>query len=235
MPIALRKGGLVRGFGSLQLAPQLLDQQADEAGLGEARLPGLLGRSGQKLTGLVLLALAQRDPAPLARMEDLEDSEVRLELLPELSSGSLHPALDEKHPGEGSVRQGARRDVVSGTCELDRLLRMDQHPASLDGPGGEKGDSTLADLVAEDEADLPGDRLERRVLAERVEEALDTLSEKEQRILRQRFGLDGVDPRSLESIGRDYGVTRERIRQIELKALAKLRSLRRRHYLEDFA
>jgi len=156
----------------------------------------------------------------------------KLDMLGQIRS---HRRQLERELGRDPTRGELAKALELPIEELDRLLRMDQHPASLDVPVGEKGDSTLADLVAEDEADLPGDRLERRVLAERVEEALDTLSEKEQRILRQRFGLDGVDPRSLESIGRDYGVTRERIRQIELKALAKLRSLRRRHYLEDFA
>ena len=119
--------------------------------------------------------------------------------------------------------------------EVDEHLRMTRPTASLDMPVGEDGDATLSDIVPAINAPQPGDRLDVIDLGTQVQAALSYLTAKEQDILRQRFGLDGVEPRSLESIGKDYGVTRERIRQIELKSLAKLRSLQRRHLLQDFA
>ena len=118
--------------------------------------------------------------------------------------------------------------------EIDELLGMVRQPSSLDMPVGEDGDSTLSDLVASADEEMPGDALVERSLATRVQRALGTLDPKERRILELRFGFAGEDPRSLESIGKDFGVTRERIRQIEIKALAKLRSLQRRHILQDF-
>ena len=132
--------------------------------------------------------------------------------------------------------RGELADAMELTIEeVDELLGMVRQPSSLDMPVGEDGDSTLSDLVAAQDSEMPGDALEERTLAGRVERALNTLDPKERRILELRFGFAGEDPRSLESIGKDFGVTRERIRQIEIKALAKLRSLQRRHILQDFA
>ncbi len=119
--------------------------------------------------------------------------------------------------------------------ELDEHLQMVRPTARLDMPVGEDGDATLSDIVPDVNSEMPGDRLENAAMHERVHEALGTLTEKEQDILRQRFGLDGHEVRSLEAIGADYGVTRERIRQIQLKALRQLGSVQKRHLLEDFA
>jgi len=127
-------------------------------------------------------------------------------------------------------------DAMEMTIEdIDEHLRMTRPTASLDMPVGQDGDATLSDIVPATDAPQPGDRLDKLDLGAQVREALSCLTEKEQDILRQRFGLNGVETRSLEAIGKDYGVTRERIRQIELKSLAKLRSLQRRHLLQDFA
>ena len=119
--------------------------------------------------------------------------------------------------------------------ELDEHLQMVRPTARLDMPVGEDGDATLSDIVPDTRSAMPGDRLENQAMHDRVYQALGTLTEKEQDILRQRFGLDGFEVRSLEAIGADYGVTRERIRQIQLKALNQLGGLQRRHLLEEFS
>ncbi len=137
--------------------------------------------------------------------------------------------------GKAPTRQELADAVEMTIEELDEHLAMTRPTTSLDKPIGEDGDSTLSDIVPAVDAEQPGDRLVEEDLNESVKVALDSLSLKEQDILRQRFGLHGVEQRSLEAIGKDYGVTRERIRQIEIKALAKLRSLQRRHLLADFA
>jgi RNA polymerase primary sigma factor len=152
--------------------------------------------------------------------------------------------INQIHATQKKLRRELRRDptrvevaAAMGLSieEVDELLGMVRPPARLDTPVGEDGDATLSDLVADADCEAPGDSLEADLLAGRVERALSTLDAKERRILELRFGFGGAAPRSLESIGKDFGVTRERIRQIEIKALAKLRSLQRRHILIDFA
>jgi RNA polymerase primary sigma factor len=118
--------------------------------------------------------------------------------------------------------------------ELDEHLRMVREPMSLDRPVGEDGDSTLADIIAGPEQRLPGDALAERTLQEQAARALGTLDAREQRVLRMRYGWDDGDPMSLEKIGQVFGLTRERIRQIEIKALDKLRRAQDEHALGDF-
>ena len=118
--------------------------------------------------------------------------------------------------------------------DLDEHLRMVREPMSLDRPVGEDGDSTLADIIAGPEQALPSDSLTEQTLFEQAQRALDCLDDREQRILRLRYGWDSGDPLSLEKIGRVFGLTRERIRQIEIKALTKLRRAQEGHALGDF-
>ena len=156
----------------------------------------------------------------------------KLEAINRIRSTSKKLARElRRDPTRGEVAEAMELSIE----EVDELLGMVRQPTSLDMPMGEDGNSTLSDLVAAKDEEMPGDTLEERALAGRVERALGTLRPRERRILEARFGFAGEDPRSLESIGKDFGVTRERIRQIEIKALAKLRSLQRRHILEDFA
>jgi RNA polymerase primary sigma factor len=118
--------------------------------------------------------------------------------------------------------------------EVDSLMRMTREPLSLDSPVGEDGDTTLGDFIPHEGVEVPGEGLAETQLHGRTRRALATLTPREEEVLRLRFGIDAHDTRSLESIGKDFGLTRERIRQIEIRALAKLRHSRRRHYLEDF-
>jgi RNA polymerase primary sigma factor len=114
------------------------------------------------------------------------------------------------------------------------IQRIAQDPLSLDSPVGEEDDSNLADFIQDSGADAPAEVAARRMLAEAVEEALGELSEREQEVVRLRFGLVDGTVHTLEEVGREFGVTRERIRQIEAKTLAKLRHPQRSQKLKEF-
>jgi RNA polymerase primary sigma factor len=133
------------------------------------------------------------------------------------------PTLDEL-----SERVGLPPDRVR------EILRISQDPLSLDSPLGEEDDSSLADFIPDLSADTPADMATKKMLVQAVEEALGELSEREQEIVRMRFGLDDGQAKTLEDVGREFGVTRERIRQIEAKTLAKLRHPMRSQKLKEF-
>lgn len=104
------------------------------------------------------------------------------------------------------------------------IQRMAQEPASLESPVGEEEDSSLGDFVADETAEAPGRAADRAMVAQQINSALEHLTPREQKVIRLRFGLDDGRPRTLEEVGRDFGVTRERVRQIEAKAIRKLHS-----------
>jgi RNA polymerase primary sigma factor len=114
------------------------------------------------------------------------------------------------------------------------ILRISQDPLSLDSPVGDEDDSHLADFIEDQHAVMPADVATANSLSEQIMSALDELSDREKEVVRLRFGLDGDQPQTLEEVGRQFGVTRERIRQIESKTLAKLRHPQRRQKLEDY-
>ncbi|MDW3213484.1 MAG: RNA polymerase sigma factor RpoD [Ilumatobacteraceae bacterium] len=114
------------------------------------------------------------------------------------------------------------------------LLRYALDPLSLDSPVGEEDESNLGDFIEDANVDGPADAATRTMLHEAVEQVLGELSEREQEIVRMRFGLDGAQAKTLEEVGREFGVTRERIRQIEAKTLAKLRHPQRSQRLREF-
>jgi RNA polymerase primary sigma factor len=114
------------------------------------------------------------------------------------------------------------------------LLRYAQDPLSLDSPVGEEDESNLGDFIEDANVDGPADAAARAMLHEAVEQVLGELSEREQEIVRMRFGLDGGQAKTLEEVGKAFGVTRERIRQIEAKTLAKLRHPQRSQRLREF-
>ncbi len=104
------------------------------------------------------------------------------------------------------------------------IQRMAQEPASLESPVGEEEDSSLGDFVADETAEAPGRAADRAMVAQQINLALKSLTPREEKVIRLRFGLDDGRPRTLEEVGRDFGVTRERVRQIEAKAIRKLHS-----------
>ncbi|CAN5732659.1 RNA polymerase sigma factor [soil metagenome] len=114
------------------------------------------------------------------------------------------------------------------------IMRISQDPLSLDSPVGETDDSNLSDFIEDTAADAPAEMAARKMLANAVVEALDELSDREKQVVRLRFGLDDGQARTLEEVGKEFGVTRERIRQIEAKTLAKLRNPHRSQKLRDY-
>ena len=114
------------------------------------------------------------------------------------------------------------------------ILKISQEPVSLETPIGEEEDSHLGDFIQDDNVPVPADAAAFTMLKEQLEEVLGTLTEREQKVLRLRFGLDDGRARTLEEVGKEFNVTRERIRQIEAKALRKLRHPNRSRKLKDF-
>lgn len=114
------------------------------------------------------------------------------------------------------------------------IMKISQDPVSLETPIGEEEDSHLGDFIQDDQVAVPADQATFTLLREQLMEALETLTEREQKVLRLRFGLDDGRPRTLEEVGKVFSVTRERIRQIEAKALRKLRHPSRSKKLKDY-
>ncbi|WP_027415838.1 RNA polymerase sigma factor RpoD [Aneurinibacillus terranovensis] len=118
--------------------------------------------------------------------------------------------------------------------KVREIMKIAQEPVSLETPIGEEDDSHLGDFIEDQEALAPSDAAAYELLKEQLEDVLDTLTEREENVLRLRFGLDDGRTRTLEEVGKVFGVTRERIRQIEAKALRKLRHPSRSKRLKDF-
>ncbi len=114
------------------------------------------------------------------------------------------------------------------------ILKIAQEPVSLETPIGEEEDSHLGDFIQDENVPVPAEAATYTMLKEQIVEVLTTLTEREQKVLRLRFGLDDGRPRTLEEVGKEFNVTRERIRQIEAKALRKLRHPSRSRKLRDY-
>lgn len=126
-------------------------------------------------------------------------------------------------------------DVLDMPVEKVReIMRVAQEPVSLETPIGEEEDSHLGDFIPDDDAPAPADAASHTLLKEQLSEVLDTLTPREEKVLRLRFGLEDGRSRTLEEVGKEFDVTRERIRQIEAKALRKLRHPSRSKKLKDF-
>ena len=114
------------------------------------------------------------------------------------------------------------------------ILKISQEPVSLETPIGEEEDSHLRDFIQDDNVPVPAEAAAQTLLKEQLDEVLDTLTEREQKVLRLRFGMNDGRARTLEEVGKEFDVTRERIRQIEAKALRKLRHPSRSRKLRDY-
>ena len=134
----------------------------------------------------------------------------------------------EPTPEEISEEMGMPVDRVR------EILKISQEPVSLETPIGEEEDSHLGDFIQDDNVPVPAEAASFTLLREQLVEVLGTLTEREQKVLRLRFGLDDGRARTLEEVGKEFNVTRERIRQIEAKALRKLRHPSRSKKLRDF-
>ncbi|TME32872.1 MAG: sigma-70 family RNA polymerase sigma factor [Chloroflexi bacterium] len=141
----------------------------------------------------------------------------------------------QREPTEGEVDERESQGPQSVSPEKVReIMKVSQEPVSLETPIGEEEDSHLGDFIPDLASVAPADAASHQLLKEQVEGVLDSLTPRERRVLQLRFGLEDGRSRTLEEVGRDFNVTRERIRQIEAKALRKLRHPSRSRKLKDY-
>ena len=136
--------------------------------------------------------------------------------------------------GKEAIAEELDKKLEIPVDKVKSILEMNQDPISLETPVGSEEDSELGDFVEDDKFLNPYDATTRVLLKEQLDGVLKTLSEREEMVLRYRYGLDDGSPKTLEEVGKIFNVTRERIRQIEVKALRKLRHPSRRKKLEDY-
>jgi RNA polymerase primary sigma factor len=170
-----------------------------------------------------------RDPSVeeiTREMFPIDVEEIRREL-----SDSLGFKLDISHE---LVQDEIRKKVKLSEEKVREILKIAQDPISLETPIGEEEDSHLGDFIEDDAAVAPAEAASSIMLKEKLEDVLHNLTEREKKVLKLRFGLEDGRSRTLEEVGREFGVTRERIRQIEAKALRKLRHPTRSKWLKDY-
>ena len=136
--------------------------------------------------------------------------------------------------GREPLPEEIAREMLISEDKVREIIKIAQEPVSLETPIGEEEDSHLGDFIPDDDAPAPADAAAFMLLKEQLMDVLDTLTPREEKVLRLRFGLDDGRARTLEEVGKDFNVTRERIRQIEAKALRKLRHPSRSRKLKDF-
>ena len=135
---------------------------------------------------------------------------------------------------EGLTAEEIAAELDMPVDKVREILRVAQEPVSLETPIGEEEDSHLGDFIPDDDALAPADAASMLLLKEQLGDVLKTLTPREEKVLSLRFGLEDGHPRTLEEVGKEFNVTRERIRQIEAKALRKLRHPSRSKKLKDF-
>ena len=164
-----------------------------------------------------------REPTP-------EELALELEFLEPEQVAAIRRAWQENRP----LPEDLERALERASAKVQRILRLSQEPISLETPVGSEENSFLGDFIEDDSLPGPVDEASRQLLKEQMEEILKGLSEREREVLRMRFGLDDGISHTLEDVGRRFNVTRERVRQIEAKALRKLRHPLRSRKLRDY-
>ena len=136
--------------------------------------------------------------------------------------------------GREPTTEEVAQELHMEVSKVEEIMKIAQEPVSLETPGGEEEDSHLGDFLPDSDASQPPEEASHTLLHEQLEDVLATLTPREQQVLRMRFGLQDGKPHTLEEVGKEFDVTRERIRQIESKALRKLRHPSRSKKLRDF-
>ena len=136
--------------------------------------------------------------------------------------------------GREATPEEIGRELDLPAEKVREILKLSQEPVSLETPVGEEEDSSLGDFIEDTDAVVPIDAASFILLQEQIEGVLHTLSQREKKVIQLRFGMLDGHPRTLEEVGSEFGVTRERIRQIESKTLSKLRHPSRSQQLRDY-
>ena len=198
---------------------------------GSEKLAELIerGKKKGKLSASELMDVLENLNLESDQMDQLYDSLEALNI-----DISADDALLADLPDDEPAAEEIAEEMSMPVERVREILKISQEPVSLETPIGEEEDSHLGDFIQDDNVPVPADAAAFTMLKEQLEEVLGTLTEREQKVLRLRFGLDDGRARTLEEVGKEFNVTRERIRQIEAKALRKLRHPSRSRKLKDY-
>lgn len=177
-----------------------------------------------------LMRIQRRLTQQLGREPTVEELALEMELLEDDEIDAIRGMLDHSDRLDPNLQRKLKR----AAAKVRRILRISQDPMSLDMPVGQEDSSLLGDFIEDDKVPGPVEKADRQLLKEQVQEVLSVLNDREREVLEMRFGLKDGQDHTLEEVGRYFGVTRERIRQIEAKALRKLRHPMRSRHLRDY-
>nr|MBN1228592.1 RNA polymerase sigma factor RpoD [Anaerolineae bacterium] len=177
-----------------------------------------------------LMRIQRQMTQELGREPTVEELAIAMDMV----SGEDAQAIQEQRDKTGRLDPNLQRRLRRATAKVRRIMRISQDPMSLDMPVGQEDSSLLGDFIEDDKVPGPVEKADRQLLKEQVRELLSGLSDREREVLEMRFGLKDGQDHTLEEVGKHFGVTRERIRQIEAKALRKLRHPTRSRQLRDY-
>ena len=177
-----------------------------------------------------LMRIQRRLTQQLGREPTVEELALEMELLEDDEIDAIREMLDRSDHLDPNLQRKLKR----AAAKVRRIMRISQDPMSLDMPVGQEDSSLLGDFIEDDKVPGPVEKADHQLLKEQVQEVLSVLNDREREVLEMRFGLKDGQDHTLEEVGRYFGVTRERIRQIEAKALRKLRHPMRSRHLRDY-
>ncbi len=177
-----------------------------------------------------LTRIQRRLTQQLGREPTVEELALEMELLEDEEAETIRASLDRSDHLDPNLQRKLKR----AAAKVRRIMRISQDPMSLDMPVGQEDSSLLGDFIEDDKVPGPVEKADRQLLKEQVQEVLSILNDREREVLEMRFGLKDGQDHTLEEVGRYFGVTRERVRQIEAKALRKLRHPMRSRHLRDY-
>ncbi|MFQ5946798.1 MAG: sigma-70 family RNA polymerase sigma factor [Anaerolineae bacterium] len=189
------------------------------------RIPVHMSESVNRLSRTTKRLVQELEREPTA-----EELAVEMELLPDEDLRAIEASKERNEP----LDLGLERRLKRAAAKVRRIVRISQEPMSLEMPVGAEDSSSLGDFITDESEPEPMDAASREMLREHMQDILGSLGPRERRVLELRFGLVDGQSRTLEEVGEEFGVTRERIRQIEAKALRKLRHPIRSRKLRDF-